>query len=549
MPDQVKKVIDPLKARWDVLTQPQRYKLLGVIAVALVALVLMVYFSFRTTWTVVVNNESMSAIGPMQNALDSAGIRNRLINRGTGLEVDERRSDEAIVVLNSTQHAVPNSEHFTWANAFDTGLGTTDSERSRREILATEGDIERHLAMQEGVISALVTLNVPMVRPFDRNAPMPSASVTVTTSRDFSPMEGRNLALIVARSVNRLEPDRVMIMDQFARPVWSGDLDSQSLADETQQIRDRHTNRVEATTRQLLSMSFDESTVTFNPRFEDRLMSEEIRTIYTVPDDMDGTGIVHTNRGQRAEAEGTPAGMEPGLQPQTATFPSYINPGSQIMSASSHEWARDYLVNVSTEVVQLGPGWVDPVLSTGAITAVRNFDIYQGHWMAEDESRTVSDWERFKNENAEAVVMNGEFTDFAYFHELVAASMGIPVSNVQLVITRLYNFIDTEATVWDIPTYLMVAVLILLLLMLAYGLLRKQRAAGEDEDSMEPQLAVEDLLVSTQLEEAKEDAVQELEEIDYFKENEIKKHIEKFVNEKPEAVAALLRNWINVEEW
>lgn len=41
----------------------------------------------------------------------------------------------------------------------------------------------------------------------------------------------------------------------------------------------------------------------------------------------------------------------------------------------------------------------------------------------------------------------------------------------------------------------------------------------------------------------------ELEEIDYFKENEIKKHISKFVDKHPEAVASLLRNWINVEEW
>jgi flagellar biosynthesis/type III secretory pathway M-ring protein FliF/YscJ len=29
----------------------------------------------------------------------------------------------------------------------------------------------------------------------------------------------------------------------------------------------------------------------------------------------------------------------------------------------------------------------------------------------------------------------------------------------------------------------------------------------------------------------------------------VKKHIEKFINEKPDAVAALLRNWLNIEEW
>jgi flagellar M-ring protein FliF len=95
----------------------------------------------------------------------------------------------------------------------------------------------------------------------------------------------------------------------------------------------------------------------------------------------------------------------------------------------------------------------------------------------------------------------------------------------------------------------MVAVLFLLIGLLAFGLVRRQKMAGEDEESLEPQLAVEDLLVSTQLEEAREEEAAALEEIDYHKENEVKKQIEKFVNEKPESVAALLRNWINVEEW
>jgi flagellar M-ring protein FliF len=93
----------------------------------------------------------------------------------------------------------------------------------------------------------------------------------------------------------------------------------------------------------------------------------------------------------------------------------------------------------------------------------------------------------------------------------------------------------------------MLSLLGILILMLSFALIRRQKPI-EDEEEVEPELSVEDLLVSTQREEAQEEA-ERLESIDYAQENEIKLQIEKFINEKPEAVAALLRNWLNAEEW
>ena len=60
---------------------------------------------------------------------------------------------------------------------------------------------------------------------------------------------------------------------------------------------------------------------------------------------------------------------------------------------------------------------------------------------------------------------------------------------------------------------------------------------------MEPELSVEGLLESTR------DAAQEgLEDIGFMEKSETRVLIEKFVEENPEAAAALLRNWLN-EEW
>jgi len=59
---------------------------------------------------------------------------------------------------------------------------------------------------------------------------------------------------------------------------------------------------------------------------------------------------------------------------------------------------------------------------------------------------------------------------------------------------------------------------------------------------LEPELSVEGLLATT-----KEDE-KGLEEIEMGEKSETRAMIEKFVDENPEAVAMLLRNWIN-EDW
>ena len=64
----------------------------------------------------------------------------------------------------------------------------------------------------------------------------------------------------------------------------------------------------------------------------------------------------------------------------------------------------------------------------------------------------------------------------------------------------------------------------------------------DEEVEVEPELEVEEMLKT-----AKEEV--ELEEIELKETLETKRQIDKFVDEKPEAVANLLRNWLTEEDW
>ncbi|MDR0273580.1 MAG: hypothetical protein LBI27_09725, partial [Clostridiales bacterium] len=515
----------------------------------LVAIALTAYFAFRTNWTILVSGADWRTVSQMENALEGSGIRYRDIQNGSGLEVDTRYVSEARTIIETT-NAIPNDAHFTWGDALNTSLSTTDQERRQLLILGAQGQIESQLHTIRGISGAIVTLTVPNNRPFDRDPAPPTAAVILTVTDEFSSTQGRDIALLVARNVTRLELDNIMIIDQYARSIFNGVDDiNNDRSSETHQMREQHRNQALIGVHQVMNPAFDEVAAFLNLRFDDRLMTEQIRTFYTIPVGMDDGGILRRETGERSAFEGTDSAMEPGLPNNAAALVGYNNPAGGAMSGSQNIWDRDYEMDSVVEVINTGPGWVIPGESSAAVTAVTYQNVYQDLWMAEDEERTERDWEIFKNANTAPIILNGTYEHYDHFRALAASAVGLPIDRVHLNVMQKIITHDTVNTPWPLPTILMVAVLFMLLAMLLYGLLRKSRIAGEDEEALEPQLAVEDLLVSTQLEEAKEEATLELEEIDYFKENEVKRHIEKFVNEKPEAVAALLRNWINVEEW
>ncbi|MCL2217556.1 MAG: hypothetical protein FWB91_11145 [Defluviitaleaceae bacterium] len=546
MPERVNKIIDPIKTRWVSLSRPQQYKLVGVISAVIIAIALAAFFIFRTNYIPLAPVRGIIESMQMQQALDEEGISNRLNRNMSMLYVDERRAQDAIRAI-TLADAAPPEDHFTWANAFDTGLGTTENERFHRARLATAGDIESQFRAVHGIDSASVTLNLANPRPFDRNAPPPSAGVIVRTSRDIPPHEGRNLALIVTRAVNGLELDQVTIIDQHARAIWSEDINAQNDPVSTvQEVRNQHRNHIEMAVNRMFALMFDEVQPSMNFVFGDTLFIEEISNVFTAVDGFDG-GIPFEVESRRASMEGVGGGFEPGLAWQGAAVPGYAMGDQGTVSADQRDIFTRYHVNHHETIAQVGPDWVDTERSTAAVVATNWRYVYEGRWMEENEGSTSADWDEFVRASARPTNITAEYPGFDDAFNLLVAATGLSVNNVRLVIYEQIIPVPTIPTPWNIPLFVMLAVLVLLLLMLAYGLLQRQKQDSEEE--AEPELSVEDLLVSTQLEEAKEEAAEELDAIEYFKDNEIKKHIEKFVNEKPEAVASLLRNWINIEEW
>ncbi|MBO6215317.1 MAG: hypothetical protein J6N76_07260 [Lachnospiraceae bacterium] len=122
-------------------------------------------------------------------------------------------------------------------------------------------------------------------------------------------------------------------------------------------------------------------------------------------------------------------------------------------------------------------------------------------------------------------------------YQAISDATGIPVENISIMSYDVPMFQESEAG-RDIFDYLQIVLAVLILAMLGFVVFRSLRR--EEEEEVAEEVSVETLLEAQQEE--------NLEEIGFSEKSEARMLIEKFVEENPEAVAALLRNWLN-EDW
>ena len=126
--------------------------------------------------------------------------------------------------------------------------------------------------------------------------------------------------------------------------------------------------------------------------------------------------------------------------------------------------------------------------------------------------------------------------------DLIANATGFSASKITVLCNEIPQFVPIEEDERSISDYLQIIITVLILALLGFVVFRSTRSKKVKEE-IQPELSVDALLESTA-----EAAVDPLDDIDYNEKSEQRVLIEKFVDENPDAVALLLRNWLN-EDW
>ena len=124
-------------------------------------------------------------------------------------------------------------------------------------------------------------------------------------------------------------------------------------------------------------------------------------------------------------------------------------------------------------------------------------------------------------------------------YTMVSLATGIAEEDIQIMAYSQPIFIPKVVEEKSLTNYLQIALAILIVVFIIFVVFKGVSPVEVTE--LEPELSVEELLTTTKEEKS-------IEDIELGETSEVRKMVDKFVDENPEEAAQLLRNWLN-EDW
>jgi flagellar M-ring protein FliF len=250
---------------------------------------------------------------------------------------------------------------------------------------------------------------------------------------------------------------------------------------------------------------------------------------YTTDDEHDQGLLSHEEVYQSNSTDGV--GDVPGTDSNTET--DYYISNSTGTDTSTYERSSDYLPNEKIEKSTGATGTIEYANSSVSVAAVKYRVIREEDVKIQGLLDGIT-WDEYKlaNDGRTKLEIDDDLVS------MVANATGIPSKNITFVAYEEVQFIDEVKEPTNYKSIIQIVLIVIILALLAFVVIMSLRTKKEVEE--EEELAVEELLQTTQGD--------GLESIETEQKSEARKLIEDFVEENPEAVATLLRNWLD-EDW
>ena len=533
MPDKVKEILNKILAWWKGFSTKQKTLVVSITAVVMVALVILYAIMSKPTMVQLITCEDTTQAGSVKDLLDGEQITYSV--SGDGLTFSVNASDEADAKILLGSNDIP-ANGYSIDDALDGGFSMTEADKSKKYQLYLEQKFADQLEALDNVDSASVSLSIPeedgtiITKNEDTYA-----SIILKLKSDMDEDQAAGLAQYIATEVGNDTTDSVLIMDTGGNVLFSGaDSDSTSGISGTQlSYQTKAENKVKGAVKDVVLGTdvYDNVEVGLNLKldFDSTKITDHD---YYVHDGQD-QGYLDSESNYESSATGGSAAT-PGTDSNEGT--TYVMEDSEISSQTITDYTKDYSPSEKITETQQAVGDIQYDQSSITVVAT-NYVTYDEDTLKADGTLNNMTFDEFVQKNSARV----KTTVDQDYYDMVAKATGISTDNITIVAYDVPFFVYSDSTGRSWTDYLQIALAVLIFALLGYVVFRSTRK--EEEVQMEPELSVEALLETTK--EAEQD---NLENIGYNEKSETRLLIEKFVDENPEAVASLLRNWLN-EEW
>lgn len=537
MLDRVKSIQTKLVEFWNRFTSKQKTLIITITAAVIFTLVALIVLLNRTKYVELVTFDNTSDAASADQVLTDAGIEHQVSGNGLTFTVDEKSESAARLALGENNIATNADDD--WDKLFNNSMSTTDSERQLKQKIVKQNNIGKELEQIEGVKQASVQITIPdntnSLLSAEKEA---SASVLLMTTKDFEENNVEGIANYVATSLGNSTTDNIRIIDQTGSLLFGGDGDTKSASGNSSaaiKIADQVTNNLEDRVRSLMISSgvYNDAEVTANLDIdldEKQIVDEHHYTDDTEDDTGPKTSYYYYNATNTDGVSGIP-----GTDSNDGQTQDYEILNGTAGNSDANVIKEEYHDSVTTTNTTKTIGTVNKDNSTIAVV-LSKYVIYDEAQMKKTGQLKGTNFETFQEENSERKTIQLDDQTTA----LIEKATGFPTNNIEVQAYEVPIFYPQETTATEVATnYLQFILAILIVALLCFVVFKGMKPVEVTE--LEPELSVEALLATT-----KEN--QSLEDIEFSDKSATRQQIERFVDENPEEVALLLRNWLN-DDW
>ncbi len=540
MMDQLISIKDKLLEFWNKYTTRQKTVIICVVLAIFFALVLLSYYLTRPVYKKLASFSDAALANTLSEALDEEGIDYNMETDESGTTVFEvEEKDYSNAALKMGAEGIVDSD-MTWEDALKSDMTTSTLEKQTKITLAKQASMKENLMAFDGVEDVTVIID----RPEDNNTVLAeeketSVSVTlqIADGKEINEETAAAMACYLTNAVGNKTTDNVVIVDTAGNLLYGAKTENtlggkvNGVDDFKSKLQNTFASRTE---EMLLRAGWDDAKVSRSAIVFNMDKITELITTYSVAEGQEQGYYSHSYEYSSNGQSGS--GGPPGTDSNSEETDYMLDTGGTANTETILN-KYDYLPNETVQNIEREVGAVRPEESSIGIVLTRYRKVSEETLEEQGALEDIS-FEDYVDQNSQATALEVP----EEMIQLVAAATGIAEDRISIVAQEkpVYEAADDTGFAGTFTNYLMIILAVLIGALLVFVIIRGTSPVEVTE--LEPELSVDELLATTQLD------GQNLEEIELGEKSESRMMIEKFVDENPEAVALLLRNWIN-EDW
>lgn len=531
MPVFMNRISEQITKTWNQFDRKQKVQFIAIVLIAVAAIAILVVYLNRPQYILLERNMDPARVNAMKDVFDAENIKYTIENNATAIYIERGQRQNATLALQKA--GILTADQIDYDKLFENSLTMTQEEKRLKQKLFLQNELEKSIELLEVVSDAEVAIVMADQERtvLDDQTPA-SASIVLKLKEEITDKQVLGIVSLVAKYVKNLDKNHISIIDTNGRLLYDGDaVGSLNGINGNTDYKMQQELLIQQKVRSILLSrgEYDDAFVSVDLKIdfsEATIVSEKYRPL-------EGTvkGIPAEEEIRNQEASNTEAAKPAGTDANQETPSTFLSPSGN-SNSTTEESKTSYKIDTEKSTIYRPNGSIDYNGSSIAVV-LNKFKVYDQALLEKQGVLADVSWEDFKDQNRTRRKIEVDPDIVAL---ISGATNNIP--NPAVVAYEVPKFIDKDLGQNPVQDYILLAIILFMVILLAVAIFLGTKPA--EVVKTEPELSVEELLVSTRKEEAKEPITEYR--------SEVRMQVEKFVDENPEAAATLLRNWLN-EQW